>query len=60
VRVGLELDGQAFGSVRVGVSTVFLRNELTPKLQQAAFSRSSQFFARSCSPLSSRTWLSAR
>jgi len=37
VRVGLELDGQAFGSVRVGVSTVFLRNELTPKLQQAAF-----------------------
>jgi PAS domain S-box-containing protein len=37
VRIGLELDGQAFGSVRVGVSTVFLRNELTPKLQQAVF-----------------------
>jgi signal transduction histidine kinase len=37
VRIGLELDGQVFGSVRVGVSTVFLRNELTPKLQQAAF-----------------------
>jgi PAS domain S-box-containing protein len=35
--IGLELDGQAFGSVHVGVSTVFLRNELTPKLQQAAF-----------------------
>jgi PAS domain S-box-containing protein len=35
--IGLELDGQAFGSVRVGLSTVFLRNELTPKLQQAAF-----------------------
>jgi len=35
--IGLELDGQAFGDVRVGVSTVFLRNELTPKLQQAAF-----------------------
>ncbi len=35
--IGLELDGQAFGSVRVGVATVFLRNELTPKLQQAAF-----------------------
>jgi PAS domain S-box-containing protein len=35
--IGLELDGHAFGSVRVGVSTVFLRNELTPKLQQAAF-----------------------
>ena len=37
VSIGLELDGQVFGSVRVGVSTVFLRNELTPKLQQAAF-----------------------
>jgi PAS domain S-box-containing protein len=35
--IGLELDRQAFGTVRVGVSTVFLRNELTPKLQQAAF-----------------------
>ncbi len=37
VSIGLEMDRQAFGSVRVGVSTVFLRNELTPKLQQAAF-----------------------
>lgn len=37
VSIGLELDMHAFGSVRVGVSTVFLRNELTPKLQQAAF-----------------------
>jgi PAS domain S-box-containing protein len=37
VSIGVELDGQAFGSIRVGVSTVFLRNELTPKLQQAAF-----------------------
>ncbi len=37
VSIGLELDGQEFGSVRVGLSTVFLRNELTPKLQQAAF-----------------------
>src|ERR1700691_1544035 len=37
VSVEVELDGQTFGSVRVGVSTVFLRNELTPKLQQAAF-----------------------
>jgi PAS domain S-box-containing protein len=33
----LEFDNQVFGSVRVGVSTVFLRNELTPKLQQALF-----------------------
>ena len=37
VSIGLELDGHEFGGVRVGVSTVFLRNELTPKLQQAAF-----------------------
>src|SRR5260370_39133502 len=37
VSIGLELDGQAFGSVHGGVSTVFLRNELTPTLQQAAF-----------------------
>ncbi|MGB8013912.1 MAG: ATP-binding protein [Terriglobales bacterium] len=37
VSIGMQLDGQEFGSVRVGVSTVFLRNELTPKLQQAAF-----------------------
>ena len=37
VSLGLEMGGQNFGSVRVGVNTVFLRNELTPKLQQAAF-----------------------
>jgi PAS domain S-box-containing protein len=37
VSIGLELDRHEFGSVRVGVSTIFLRNELTPKLQQAAF-----------------------
>jgi len=37
VRIALELDGQQFGSVRVGVSTVFLRSELTPKLQLAGF-----------------------
>ena len=37
VSIGLQLDGHEFGGVRVGVSTVFLRNELTPKLQQAAF-----------------------
>ncbi len=37
VSVGLEMDGQTFGSIQVGVSTVFLRNELTPRLQQAGF-----------------------
>ena len=33
----IEMGGQTFGGVRVAVDTVFLRNELTPKLQQAAF-----------------------
>jgi PAS domain S-box-containing protein len=35
VRIPLELDGAPFGSIRVGVSTVFLKNELTPRLQHA-------------------------
>ncbi len=37
VSIPVTLDGQEFGSVHVGVDTLFLRNELTPKLQQAAF-----------------------
>src|SRR5262252_2766063 len=37
VSIPLQLSGEPFGSVRVGVNTVFLRNELTPRLQQAAF-----------------------
>jgi len=35
VRVPLTLDGAPFGSARVGVSTIFLKNELTPRLQKA-------------------------
>jgi PAS domain S-box-containing protein len=35
--IGLEVGGQRFGSIHVGVSTVFLRYELTPRLQQAVF-----------------------
>jgi len=35
VRLPLQLNGQPFGSIRVGVSTVFLRSELTPRLQNA-------------------------
>ena len=35
VRVPLVLNGAPFGSIRVGVSTVFLKNELTPPLRQA-------------------------
>src|SRR5262249_4186416 len=37
VRMPLLLNGTVFGSIRVGVSTVFLRNELIPKLQHALF-----------------------
>jgi PAS domain S-box-containing protein len=35
VRMPLQLNGAPFGSIRVGISTVFLKNELAPKLQQA-------------------------
>jgi PAS domain S-box-containing protein len=35
VRMPLLLNGALFGSIRVGVSTVFLRSELTPRLQHA-------------------------
>jgi PAS domain S-box-containing protein len=35
VRTPLQLNGAPFGSIRVGVSTVFLKNELTPVLQNA-------------------------
>jgi PAS domain S-box-containing protein len=35
VRIPLLMNGKVFGSIRVGVSTVFLRNELTPRLQRA-------------------------
>jgi PAS domain S-box-containing protein len=36
VRMPLDLGGAPFGTIRVGVSTVFLRNELTSRLQHAA------------------------
>src|SRR3954470_15248618 len=35
VRLPLQLNGKPFGSIRVGVSTVFLKSELTPRLQNA-------------------------
>lgn len=35
VRMPLLLNGAVFGNIRVGVSTVFLRNELTPQLKRA-------------------------
>jgi signal transduction histidine kinase len=35
VRMPLQLDGAPFGSIRVGVSTVLLKSEVTPRLQHA-------------------------
>ena len=35
VRSPLQLDGTPFGTVRVGVSTVFLKNEIAPRLRHA-------------------------
>ena len=50
VRTPLLLNGVPFGSVRLGVSTIFLRNELTPVLQHATFWGRSQY----CFPYYSR------
>jgi PAS domain S-box-containing protein len=36
VRMPLELNGVPFGTIRLGVSTVFLKNELTSRLQHAS------------------------
>src|SRR5581483_11897195 len=35
VRIPLQLNGQPFGTIRVGISTVFLKNDLTPRLRNA-------------------------
>jgi len=35
VRMPLQLNGTAFGSVRLGINTVFIRSELTPRLRHA-------------------------
>ncbi len=35
VNMPLQLNGAPFGTVRVGISTVFLRNDITPRLQHA-------------------------
>lgn len=37
VSMPLALNGAPFGTARVGISTVFLRNELTPRLRRAAY-----------------------
>ena len=37
IRIPLERDGQPFGTIRVGISTVFLKNSLQPQLTSALF-----------------------
>ena len=44
VRIPLILDGALFGSIRVGVSTVFLKNEITPSLQHAVIFSAAAIF----------------
>jgi signal transduction histidine kinase len=34
-RLPIQLNGEPFGSIRLGISTVFLKNEITPKLHDA-------------------------
>ena len=41
----LQLNGEPFGTIRIGVSTVFLRNELTPRLMHALYFSIASIFA---------------
>jgi signal transduction histidine kinase len=41
----LQLNGEPFGTIRIGVSTVFLRNELTPRLIHALYFSIASIFA---------------
>jgi signal transduction histidine kinase len=55
VRMPLMLNGQPFGSIRVGISTVYLKSELTPRLQHALiFSAVAILFALVLAALVSR------
>ncbi len=45
VSVPLDLGGQPFGTIRMGVSTTFLKNELTPHLRRAVFFSIASIFA---------------
>jgi signal transduction histidine kinase len=41
----LQLNGQAFGTIRIGVSTVFLQSEITPRLMHALYFSIASIFA---------------
>jgi signal transduction histidine kinase len=44
VTVPLQLNGTPFGTVRIGISTVLLRNELTPRLEHALYFSGASIF----------------
>jgi PAS domain S-box-containing protein len=44
VSVPLQLNGTPFGTVRVGISTVLLKNELTPRLEHALYFSGASIF----------------
>jgi signal transduction histidine kinase len=44
VTVPLQLNGTPFGTVQVGISTVLLRNELTPRLEHALYFSGASIF----------------
>src|SRR5712691_9069565 len=44
VTVPLQLNGTPFGTVRVGISTVLLKNELTPRLEHALYFSGASIF----------------
>src|SRR5579862_1557634 len=41
----LQLNGAPFGTIRIGVSTVFLRSEITPRLMHALYASIASIFA---------------
>jgi signal transduction histidine kinase len=45
VSIPLQLNGEPFGTIRIGVSTVFLRPELTPRLMHALYFSITSIFA---------------
>jgi signal transduction histidine kinase len=45
VSIPLQLNGQPFGTIRIGVSTAFFRNDLTPHLRRAIFFSIAAIFA---------------
>ena len=56
----LELNGQPFGTIRIGVQTVFLKSEVQARLMKAVYISIALIFARCFWPRASPIWLWAR